>query len=60
MGGFLGPTFSKQGCLFGRFSIKVSWFSRNLQKLSKMGSFPPKFIIKVGMTAGATVGIRRG
>ena len=39
---------------FGRFSINMGGFSRNWQKLSKMGSFPPKFIIKVGMTA--TVG----
>ena len=50
MGGLLGPKFSEQGSLFGRFSINVGRFSRNLQKLSKMGSFPPKFIIKVGMT----------
>ena len=54
MGGFLGPKFSKQGSLLGRFSINMGGFSRNWQKLSKMGSFPPKFIIKVSMTA--TVG----
>ena len=54
MGGVLGPKFSKKGPFFGRFSISVGGISRNWQKLSKMGSFPPKFIIKVGMTA--TVG----
>ena len=51
MGGFLGPRFSKQGSLFGRFFINMGGLSRNWQKLSKMGSFQP---IKVGMTA--TVG----
>ena len=51
MGGFLGLKFSKQGSLFGRCSLNMGWFSRNWQK---MGSFPPKFIIKVGMMA--TVG----
>ena len=35
---------------FGRFSLNMGGFPRNWQKLSKMGSFPPKFIIKVGMT----------
>ena len=39
---------------FGRFSLNMGGFSRNWQKFSKMGSFPPKFIIKGGMTA--TVG----
>ena len=56
MGGFLGSKFSKQGSLFGRFPIIMGGFSRNWQKLSIMGSFPPKFIIKVGMSA--TVGTR--
>ena len=54
MGGFLGPKFSKQGSFFGRFSLNMGGFSRNWQKIVKMGSFSPKFIIKVGMTA--TVG----
>ena len=51
MGGFLGPKFSKQGSLFGRFSLNMGRFSRNWQKLSNIGSFPPKFSTKVGMTA---------
>ena len=54
MGGFLGSKFSKQGSLFRQISIDMGGFSRNLQKIAKMGSFPPKFIIKVDMTA--TVG----
>ena len=43
-----------KGPFFGRFSLNMGGFSRNWQKLSKMGSFPPKFIIKVGVMA--TVG----
>ena len=50
MDAFLGPKFSKKGSLFGRFSLTMGWFSRNWQKFSYMGSFPPKFIIKVGIT----------
>ena len=42
------------GPFFGRFSVHMGGFSRNCQKSLKMGSFPPKFAIKVGMTA--TVG----
>ena len=53
-GWVLGLKFSKKGPLFGKFSLNMGWFSRNWQKIAKMGSFPPKFIIKVGMTA--TVG----
>ena len=50
MGGFLGSEFSKQGSLFGQFSLNMGRFSRNWQKIVKNGcSFPPKFIIKVGM-----------
>ena len=41
---------------FGRFSLKWVSFQELGKKFSKMGSFPPKFIIKVGMTA--TVGNR--
>ena len=41
-GGFLGPKFSKQGSLFGRFSLNMGEFSRKLQKLTKIGSFPQK------------------
>ena len=54
MVGFWAQNSLNKGRFFGRFSINIGGFSRNLQKLSKMGSFPPKFIIKVGMTA--TVG----
>ena len=52
--GFWAQNSLNKGPFFGRFSINMGGFSRNWQKLSKMGSFPPKFIIKVGMTA--TVG----
>ena len=52
--GFLAKNSLNKGPFFGRFSINMGGFSRNWQKLSKMGSFPPKFFIKVGMTA--TVG----
>ena len=44
-----GPFFS-----FGTFSLNMGGFPRNWQKIVKMDSFPPKLIIKVGMTA--TVG----
>ena len=55
MGGLLGLKFSKQGSLFRQIFLKYGWFFQKLaKKLSKMGSFPPRFIIKVGMTA--TVG----
>ena len=43
--------------LFGRFSLDMGGlvgFPEIGKKLSKMGSFPPKIIVKVGMTA--TVG----
>ena len=40
-----------KGPFFGRFSINLGVLSRNLRKIPKNGSFPPKFIIKVGMTA---------
>ena len=52
--GFWAQNSLNKGPFFGRSSINMGGFSRNWQKLSKMGSFPPKFIIKVGMTA--TVG----
>ena len=52
--GFWAQNSLNKGPFFGRFSINMGGFSRNWQKLSKMGSFPPKFIIKVGITA--TVG----
>ena len=54
MGGFLGLKFSKQGSLFRQIFLKYGLVFQKLAKIAKMGSFPPKFIIKVGMTA--TVG----
>ena len=50
-GGFLGRNSLDKGPFFGRFSINMGGLSRNWQKIAKMGSFPQKFIIKVGMTA---------
>ena len=49
--GFWAQNSLNKGPFFGRFSINMAEFSRNWQKLSKMGSFSPTFIIKVGMTA---------
>ena len=46
-----------KGPFFGRFSLNMGGFSRNWQKIVKMGSFPLKFIIEVGMTA--TVGNKK-
>ena len=43
-----------KGPLFGRFSLNMGGFSEIGKKLSEMGRFPRKFIVKVGMTA--TVG----
>ena len=51
MGGFLGPKFSKQGSLFRQTFLKQGWVVQKLAKIAKKGGFPPKFIIKVGMTA---------
>ena len=51
MGGYLGPKFSEQGSLFRQIFLKHGLLSRNWKKLSKVGSFPPTFIIIVGMTA---------
>ena len=51
MGWVLGPKFSKQGSPFRRIFLKTWAGLPEISKnLSKMGSFPPKFIIKVGMT----------
>ena len=52
--GFWVPKSLNKGLFFGRFSLNMAGFSSNQQKIAKMGSFPPKVIIKVGMTA--TVG----
>ena len=50
-GGFLGPNFSKQGSPFRQIFLKQGWVIQKLAKNSKkMGCFPAKFIIKVGMT----------
>ena len=49
--GFLAPNSLNKGPFFGRFSINKDGLSRNWRKIAKMGGFPPKFIIKVGMTA---------
>ena len=43
-----------KGPFFGRFSLNMGGLSRNWEKMVKMGSVQPKFIIKIGMTA--TVG----
>ena len=52
MGGVLGPKFSKQGSLFRQIFHKQGWVTKKLAKNSKKWVvFPPKFIIKVGMTA---------
>ena len=48
MGGFLGPKFSKQGSLFGRFSIKEGGLSRNWRKIAKNGWFSAKIHHKSG------------
>ena len=55
VGGFLGPKFSKQGSLLRQIFLKPGWVFRKLaKKLTKMGSFRPKCIIKEDITA--TVG----
>ena len=50
MGGILGPKFSKQGSLFRQIFHKQGWVIQKSVKMAKKGGFPPKFIIKVGMT----------
>ena len=54
MGGFSVQNSLNRSPFLGRFSLNMDGFSRNRKKWSKMGSFPQKFILKVGMTA--TVG----
>ena len=47
--GFLGLKFSNQGSLFRQIFLKHGWVFQKLAKnCKKMGSFPPKFIIKAG------------
>ena len=48
MGGFWVQSSLNKGPFFGKFSLNIGGFSRNLGKIFKMGSFPPKFIIKSG------------
>ena len=50
--GFWAQNSLNKGSFFGRSSLEIGWFSRDWQKIFKMGSSPPKSIIKVGMTAG--------
>ena len=49
--GFWAPNSLNKGPFFGKFSINEGGLSRNWRKIAKMGGFPPKFIIKEGMTA---------
>ena len=49
--GFRVQNSLNKGPFFGRFSINMGGLSRNWRKIAKMGRFPPKFIIKLGMTA---------
>ena len=49
MDGFLSPRFSKQGSHFRQIFLQHGWVFQKLAKMSKIGSFPPIFIIKVGM-----------
>ena len=51
MGGFWVQNSLYNDPFFGRFSLNMGWFSRNWQNMSKMSSFLPQFIMKVGMTA---------
>ena len=61
---FLAELFKKvyQGGKFAppptKIGLSKGGLSRNWRKIAKMGGFPPKFIIKVGMTASSV--IRRG
>ena len=50
-------SFLNKGPFFSRFSLNVGGSSRHWQKIVKMDRSPPKFIIKVGMTA--TVGNKK-
>ena len=49
--GFSVQNSLSKGPFFGRFSLNMDGFPEIGKKLSKMGNFPPKFIIKVGITA---------
>ena len=54
MRGFLVQRSLNEGSFSVRFSLNIGGFPEIGKESSKMGSFPPKFITKVGMTA--TVG----
>ena len=66
MGGFLGPKFSRhpnKGETRVHFSadfLKHGWIVQKLAKWLKIGGFPPKFLIKAGMTASFGNYSRRG
>ena len=47
MGGFWVQKSLNRGLFCGRFSLNMVGFLEIGKKLSKMGSFPPNFIIKV-------------
>ena len=49
--GFWAQNSLNRGPFFGRFSFNMGALSMNLQKIAKIGRFPPKFIIELGMTA---------
>ena len=49
--GFWAQNSLNKGLFFGRFSLNMGGFSKSWRKVAKMGGFPAKFIIKVGMTA---------
>ena len=52
--GFWVQNSLNRGPFFGRFSLNLGGFSRNWQKIvKKIDGFPPKFIIKEGITATA-------
>ena len=55
--GFWARNSLNKGFLFRQIFHKHGWVIQKLAKIVKMGSFPPKFIIKVGMTA--TVGNKK-
>ena len=52
--GFWVQNSLNKGPIFDQFYLNMDGFSRNRQKIIKKGNFPPKLIIKVGITA--TVG----
>ena len=58
MGWFWAQNSQTKGLFIGRFSLNMGGFSRNWRKIAKVGGFPPKFIITVGMTG--VLAIRRG